>query len=319
MKRAGIYFFYDRDGVVDDYAVYFLKTVKPFIPDIYAVVNGVLTEDGRIKLSSECCDVFVRDNTGLDATAYKYAIERIGYDKLAGYDEVLCFNFTCFGAFFDLRPMFDAMEQKQCDWWGLFVNTMKPPYVAGEHLPSFFVAYRRSMVVHPAFKEYWDTLPEIKTYNDSVMFHEERQTPYFDRAGFKRAAAFDFSKYDADTSGGYWPLTRADELVVKERFPFLKRRCLYVENGRFNFKLARNAVGFIRENTDYDVHMIYENIIRTQDVAALDETKPSAVKRLKWKILSVVEPRKSKRESYRRKLKAVCGVKEFAALFERAE
>ena len=31
MKRLGIYFFYDKDGVVDDYIPFFLRQLKPFV------------------------------------------------------------------------------------------------------------------------------------------------------------------------------------------------------------------------------------------------------------------------------------------------
>lgn len=47
MKRLMIYFFYDKDGIVDDYIPYFLKSFKPFCEKICVVVNGLLTNDSK--------------------------------------------------------------------------------------------------------------------------------------------------------------------------------------------------------------------------------------------------------------------------------
>ena len=302
MRRLGIFFFYDNDGIVDNYVDYYLKSMKPFYDEICAVVNGSLSEDGRQKLGQSCSKILVRENEGLDATAYKCAIENYGYEKLTEYDEVTCFNFTCFGPFYDLTKMFQEMETRDCDWWSLYKCTMQPPYVEGEHLPSFFITYRKSMLSNPKFKEYWDSLPKINSYNDSVMYHEERQTPYFDKAGFKREVYFDFTKYDFDASKNYWPLSRADELITNEQFPFLKRRNLYVDNKFVNFRLVKNSLDYIRKNTSYDTNMIAENIIRTQDIKSLDLKKKHPIKEFKWKIFANIHPNKKQRAKYKEKI-----------------
>lgn len=302
MKRLAIFFFYDKDGVVDDYVLYFLRALQPFCSEICSVINGNLTEEGYNKLSAVSSPVLIRDNVGLDAFAYKYAIEHYGYTSLARYDEVLCCNFTCFGPLFNWKEMFQTMERKKCDWWSLYTCSMKPPYIEGEHLPSFFIVYRRNLIQNPAFKKYWDTLPAIKTYEDSVLFHEERQTPYFDAAGFTRKTYFDFSRYDTSSGGAYWPLIRADELIMKEHFPFLKRRNLFIQNGNFNFRLAQNVLTFIKKHSSYDIGLIYQNIVRTQDPKSLNVQRVSMLKRLRWKLLAAFHPKLLQRKKYQCKL-----------------
>ena len=310
-NRLCIIFFYDKDGIVDDYIIYFLKQLRPVFNELCVVVNGKLDDVSQAKLKLIADKILYRENEGLDAYAYKHAIQTYGYKKLADFDEILLTNFTFFGPFYPIDKMFNEMENKNCDWWSLYTCSMKEPFVVGEHLPSFFVVYRKSLLKSKDFKEYWDTLPEIKTYNDSVMFHEERQTPYFDKKGFKRLVYFDFSLYDNRKDNDYWPLLRADELVIKEKFPFLKRRNLYIENGSMNIKLSSNVLRYIKENSDYPLSLIYQNIRRTQNIIPLNEHK----KYLKWKIKSVLSLSSKKRASYKSKIEAVMTDKKLYDLF----
>lgn len=297
LKRLAIFFFFDKDGIADDYVDYFLNQLRPFLQELCIVVNGKLDTKSHNKLSKIADKILYKENEGLDAYAYKYAIEYYGYKKLASFDEVLCTNFTFFGPFWPMNTMFEKMENIKCDWWSLYKCSMKKPYVEWEHLPSFFIVYKKSLLNTSDFKEYWDTLPKINTYNDSVMFHEQRQTPYFDKRGFKNATYFDFSSYNKQDND-YWPLSKADSLIQKEGFLFLKRRNLYIENGNMNFQLVSRIINYIKAHSEYPLYLIYQNIIRTQDINSLYTKK----KYLKWKIKSLISFKYKKREKYKEKI-----------------
>ena len=43
-NRLALYCFYDRDGIVDDYVIYFLRELRKTVSKICCVVNGKLTE-----------------------------------------------------------------------------------------------------------------------------------------------------------------------------------------------------------------------------------------------------------------------------------
>ena len=47
MKRIAIYFFYDKNGVVDKYVNYFLEDLKKNIEELVIVCNGKLNSEGR--------------------------------------------------------------------------------------------------------------------------------------------------------------------------------------------------------------------------------------------------------------------------------
>lgn len=164
-----------------------------------------MQEDSKILLE-DCCDVVLeRDNFGLDAWAYKYAFEYYGYENLKAYDEVLCCNFTVFGPFYPLHEVFDTMNKRNCDWWGLH-TWWTPTPVDYDHIPSYFVVYRKSIIENHVFKDYWQTLNVINTYEESVEFHEQRQTPYYDSYGFCKSTYLDSTEYSKLDHFG-WPLS----------------------------------------------------------------------------------------------------------------
>ena len=45
MKRLLIYFFWDKDGIVDDYIPHMLKSFRPFATELCVVVNGEITDE----------------------------------------------------------------------------------------------------------------------------------------------------------------------------------------------------------------------------------------------------------------------------------
>ena len=69
-NRLAVYCFYDKDGIVDDYVIFFLRNLRQSVAKICCVVNGELTESGREALSTCTDELLERANTGFDAGAY---------------------------------------------------------------------------------------------------------------------------------------------------------------------------------------------------------------------------------------------------------
>src|ERR1700680_4354770 len=83
MKRLAIAFFYDKDGVVDDYMLLLVAELGNFVDKTVFISNGVLTQESEIRLKGVVQDILVRENEGFDVWAYKVALEYVGYETLA--------------------------------------------------------------------------------------------------------------------------------------------------------------------------------------------------------------------------------------------
>lgn len=267
-NRLLIYFFYDRDGVVDGYIPYFLRSMRGLCREICFVVNGILGTESR-DLVESCVDrIIIRENSGMDAAAYREVISLYGYESLVRFDEVVCTNFTFFGPLFPLEEMFCAMEKRKCDWWTMYkwpihheIGSL--PFVFA-HVPSGFTVYRNTLLSSVHFRRYWESLPPTDTYETSCLYHEQRQTPYYDKLGFRNAEYIDHSSL-FDEEVVHFPLSSADELLKKGRAPLLKRRVFFNESNSYLYPNALlNVLDYIRNHTSYPIHFLLDNLRRTQ-------------------------------------------------------
>lgn len=310
MNKIALFSFYDPEGIVDDYVIYFLNEIQKYYSEIHCMANGFLKDNSKEKLNSVCKTVSTRENKGFDAWGYKTLIEQLGYDKLKNFDEVLCFNHTCFGPIFSLDNMFSKMDNTNCDMWGLYFT--KAPkgekYIQGEHIPSYFVAYKKSLVEKPEFKEFWDTMSEINNYDDAVKLYEQRQTPFFKTKGFKIETAFDFSAYQKMSD--WWFLEFQDKMLIQGKLPFLKRRPFFKEKNRIQGMFYRKVIAYIKRKTNYDINLIKQNLDRTQNISTVKE--PSVLNVLWWKFMAKFSKKKQK---YIDRLKNVISQKELQELF----
>lgn len=275
-ERLGIYFFYDPDGVVDDYVTEFLADMAPNLTDLVIVSNGDLSEEAIKRLWPFTDNLIARDNQGFDVGAYREAMESVGWDNLATYDEVILMNSTIMGPVYPFAEMFADMDQRDVDFWGItahhavegdpfgFLPDARIPW----HIQSHFMVFRRSLVSDPSFRRYWDELPEIKSYNDSVAFHEISCTKHFNELGFKSEVYVDTTDLESFT---YHPISMVPrELVQNRRSPIFKRRSFFADYRHILSSSAgtpaRDLYTFLRDSSEYDVDLIWKNALRTMNL-----------------------------------------------------
>lgn len=277
-KRLTIFFFYDGQGIVDRYVKYYLESLRSVSEHIVVVCNGKINSEGRAYFEEYADEFFCRKNVGLDTTAMKDALEFVGWDRLYEYDELIMANFTLFGPFYPLTEMFDTMDQREVDYWGVFKAFEDPsrttlfgrdvlPY---HHILDFtssnFRVIRSSMLHSFEFRNFWVNLPEIIDYRDSVLYGEIYFNKVFMDAGFV------FETYMSDDTRGVCASPNVNEpirLVFEERMPFIRRK-VWIEPYEWllNFGYGEEPYQLVErlgKETDYDVSMIYENLIRTID------------------------------------------------------
>ena len=119
IRRIGIYFLYDKDGIVDDYILYLLRDLIQNLEKLVFVSNGPLTAESKAKLAEFSPVILERENEGLDVWAYKEAMLSVGWKELAEYDEVVLLNYTLMGPIYPFKEAFDEMAGRDVHFWGL--------------------------------------------------------------------------------------------------------------------------------------------------------------------------------------------------------
>lgn len=281
MKRLGIFFFYDKDGVADRYVDYLLSDINQCLDRLVIVSNGTLTKETKEMFGrhtqahgrQEHC-LIERKNDGFDVWAYRTALMAEGWEGLEKYDEVVLFNHTIMGPLYPFQIVFEKMEENPVDFWGITEHFGWPTDPSGEspygylpvHLQSHFIVCRRSLIKSDIFRDYWENMPEISSYTDSVGKHESYFTQYFADHGFHGEAYTNLSPLCEKTE--YPLIILPVSSIMQFHSPIFKRKSFFCEAvnfyGRGSGALeAQQLFRYLKENTDYDTSMIVENMIRT--------------------------------------------------------
>lgn len=273
MKRLGIYTFFDKDGIVDDYVTYFLSDYVKNFQELIIICNGKLTVNGRKKLTKYTPKVIARDNKGFDIWGYKTGLDYYGWNKLGEYDEVVVANDTMMGPIYPFSEMFEEMDKKKLDFWGMTKHYSIPfdpfncnPYgYIPEHVQSYFMAFRKSFIQSEEFQQYWNNFPELCTYEMAVGKHESYFTKYFSEMGFSYDT---YVQTDDLKDQNYYPLMiYPTELIRDRKCPIFKRRTFFHEHdyflGNSTGQVAQELYEYLRKETSYDTNMIWNNLLRT--------------------------------------------------------
>lgn len=257
--------FHDPQGQVDDYVIHKLTKLREHVEHIFFVSNSPLAGGSRAAVAAVTDTVWERENVGFDVWAYKEATERFGRDRLAEYDELILLNYTFFAPIFPFSELFDRMDAVDVDFWGITEHDKVVPHPhtgSGSmpaHIQSHWIAVRRRMFTSAEFQEYWDNMPMITSYNQSIDVHEARFTAHFASLGFSYEVAFPRRDYPADH-----PMFDNAELMLLDRCPILKRRIffhdpLYLDRHAIVGKDVMRVV----EASGYPTDLIWSNVARS--------------------------------------------------------
>ena len=281
-QRAAVFVFYDKDGIVDRYKTYMLKEIQKVCSKLVIVCNGELDDEGRLLFSGISNDIIVRENEGFDAWGFKTGLDHIGWEELDQYDELVLMNDTVFGPFYPFQTIFEEMEDRGLDFWGITKHgQIGDPYgltmdgIFPEHIQSYFFAINKRMFTSTGFIDYWDDLPEFKSWKDAVSLHEVQFTRHFTELGFSWDVYVDTDEGLKGVTGTCLLELMTYELLKNNKLPVIKRKNFATEYdvvlGTTVGDSTRKAFEYIHNNTGYDVDLIWENILRTTSLRVIKD------------------------------------------------
>jgi len=282
-NRVTIFVCYDKSGIIDGYVLELLRGLKTVSERIVTVCNGILGDAGRVALSEFSDDIIVRENKGYDAWAFRAGMEFIGWEHLSEYDELILANDSVYGPLYPFADMFDEMDSRNVDFWGITKHAetedesgITKNKIYYEHIQSYFYVHSKKLLAHPEFRNYWENLEDFRSWDETVSLHETRLTKHYADLGFTWDA---YVKTDgelrgyADTS---LVLMMPYELIKDCKCPIIKRKCFSEDFGVLYAATlgdsTKNAFDYISRHTDYDVNLIWDNLLRTVSLRSIKDT-----------------------------------------------
>jgi lipopolysaccharide biosynthesis protein len=245
-KRVALVAHWDPDGLVDPYVLEYFSALKTI------GYTTILATENKLRQAEEISPVIDaivwRKCDGYDFTSWKAAFE--AFPSLYEAHEVTLTNDSVFAPIGSLEPMYHAMDDIACDFWGA---TESPQFMP--HLQSFFLVFRQTVLRHKAFYEFWQGVPLSSDRNLAISC-EIRLTLWLALHSLRPAAFIPHAHgdiSDINPSCDYW------KQILLAGVPFIKRELL--------FRNARNAsiIGWekILIQKKYPIDLIYNYAART--------------------------------------------------------
>jgi len=210
-KRLAVFASYDRNGIVHDFVVNYLKKLRAVADTVVFVADNTADEKERAKLNG-LADIAIFEPHGeYDFGSYKRGINLAREKGLSdGCDELLLCNDSCF-AVAGMEQAFADMSKRECDFWGLSENRE-----VERHLQSFFLVFKRKVFQSAAFICFFNAVERQPNARSVIDKYEIPLLKYFESAGFKSSA---FIKGAADGNPTQYPLR-----MLEQRSFLIKRK-----------------------------------------------------------------------------------------------
>ena len=281
MNRLAVFVHFDKDDMVDDYVLYYLKELKVVANDIIFVTTSSISKSEIDILEKICKNVILRDNIGYDFMSYKIGLDS---SDLNIYDEVIICNDSVYGPIYSLKSLFNKMSLKEeCDFWGI-TDSKQFAY----HLQSYFIVFKKKAISSVAFKDFWSDVKVLESKNDIIFQYEIGLTQILEQEGLipkaiitkdishmmiyikiLKIALFGNFKIAFNELKNFKPTTPIncnitlwfwDDIIKEDKIPFIKVAAL-----RDNALGMRNVKDFkriINLVSNYPTNMIAKHIFR---------------------------------------------------------
>ena len=262
MKRLLLYVHFNKYNHISSHVYYQLTKMRPLFSKVIFISNSSINNNDYHKLvEHRLMDSFIqRENIGFDFAAWRDGMTAVGFEELATYDSVTIMNDTCFGPLWDIKDYYLEYESDDSvDFWGLTNNraTPKSRYTQGfrEHIQSYFITFKKSVIVSPEFKNFWENVKNYTNVQDVIDNYETQVTTKFLDAGFKYKVIFNTVNEDASHMlhadfSFYHPTA-----ILSHRVPFIKVKA--IDN---NQHITPYLLDEIAKQSDYPVDLIISHM-----------------------------------------------------------
>lgn len=295
-----IYVIFEAEENLQRYKILFLEKLAALVDETLIVVNGGLKSEDLSTLE-QYGQVLVRDNTGYDAAAFREGILTIGKEKLQTSSQLLLVNDTNIGPMRDLNEVFQKMEDRNLDFWGISFGEVQEDatnfnqygYIP-EHLQSYFLVIEPLLLRSEEFFDYWNNLTDTDSRDKAIGKHETTFTKYFADLGYRYDALVSENK---DSAMYIHPLR-----MLRAGSPLVKYTSLQNYNAQqFRWQgLERRTeipdlLNYVQMETNYPVEILenivqkFKSISREQYILIIDGVENIIPQCTRYRVLNKAE------------------------------
>lgn len=266
MRRLGLFLFTDSDNIVDDYIYYLLDDLTQNLNNLCVIVNNFEFKKSFEKYTE---DIIVNSEFNVEIEIWRdVLINHFGFEELEKFDEIVLFNHSFFGPIYSFKEIFSKIEDAPLDFWTILSeknndNSHNCLFNCGNFQ---FMVFRNNFIKSNDFKKYWLNINEfdVKKSNYEQVFID-----HFTDLGYTWDNYLNLTNPQISEHEINYYTFNIHELLVKyklpliniESFKLLKKIHLNYNNG-LDLLLTTE---YLKNNTNYDVSLIYDYLLRVID------------------------------------------------------
>lgn len=244
-KRICLFAGYSGNNVIEDYVIYYIENLAKF-SDIYYYCDSDLPKEELKKLKPYVKAAYAKRHKKYDYGSWQELVREIGKNKVQEYDELILANDSCYGPLFPLSSVFNTMEKKKVDFWGL--SSSIGYHV---HLQSYFLVFNKNVISTDYLFDFLDSVKQEKSLREVCDNYEDMLTYYLSQRGFS------YDSYIPLDDRVLHPYFQTWDCIKQKQFPLLKVKTFYGLAGNQPMKDYKK---FISENTKYDYKLIEKDL-----------------------------------------------------------
>lgn len=211
MTRVAVFASYDKDGIVHDYVLGYLKYLKEVSDKIIFIADNYASEQEKNKIKDLVDFAEFLSHGEYDFGSYKRGFY---YAKSKGWldnaNELIFCNDSCF-CVSSLTPIFENMDKRVCDFWG-----MTKSHQINDHLQSYFIVFNAKVFNSKVFLNHLDSITHKDNFMDIVKCYEVPFTSKLVDYGF---VCGEYIQFDDNCNPTIYPYK-----TYKKGLPLIKKK-----------------------------------------------------------------------------------------------
>ncbi len=265
MKRAAVFAHYDKDNLIDDYVVYYVKALREICEKVIFVSCVDLPAEEKEKLTGIADHIIAEQHNEYDFGSYKRGFFYLKNNGMLNeIDELVFANDSCYGPLFPLKNVFQKMDARQADFWGITKNKFGMDFCGSEirackrpHIQSYFLVFSRKVFNSVCFINFLKNVKAENVKNLIIMKYEIGLSELLIQNGFSSDVYIkDYYRFN------HVVLSLWRQLITKSKSPFLK--CSVIRLTNRNLTTIAGWENVIKNHTNYPVELIKNNQARTK-------------------------------------------------------
>lgn len=160
--KVCVFSVYQPNGIPET-VYYLLNAIRGLGYSLFIVSNTRIREPDLQRLTTIAWRVDERPNVGRDFGGYKHGVSTLLNEEGETLRRLIVANDSVFGPLHPLEAIYEEMERRSSDYWGINENLE-----FGNHVASYFLVFKERVIQHEAFRTFWRRYAETSSRRHAI-------------------------------------------------------------------------------------------------------------------------------------------------------